>query len=307
MASVNGKLIISEILCFLQNEIKSKSKDDIITSCTKFYSNEEIEFEKTKFFDAIGVRTSGRRGVDQATKDVSDIIDKMISLDNDNAVVPTFVAADLSRIPRINNGEDGEASLQQILASMFDLKKSFKHLKTNMVTNESLKLALDSQNDSALPGVKPLGPQTPTRRRLLPEHSTSPRPPPTSSFPSFPPSAELVGLNTALTTSITAPISSALSSAAAVAKVAASTATSTPSTSASLSTSSISALPFSTTATTCPHLLQGASAATPSLAPRTASSVSSAASTTPGTPTISAAQINDWSKVVGSKKQQQQR
>ena len=41
-----GKLIISEILCFIQNEILTTPKDVIVEKCVKFYSQEEVEFEK---------------------------------------------------------------------------------------------------------------------------------------------------------------------------------------------------------------------------------------------------------------------
>ena len=172
-AGLNGKLIISEVLCFIQNQINSTAKNDIIATCVKFYSSEEIEFEKMKFFDTIGLRAPPRRGNDQITKDLTDVIDKMLSFDHDNVVTPTFVAADLSRIPRITNNEDGSATLQQVLASMSDLKKSFKILKANVVTNESLRMALDDRDKDF--NRLTLGTATPTRKKTLPEHAASPR------------------------------------------------------------------------------------------------------------------------------------
>ena len=96
--NLSGKLIVSEMLCFIQNQILSTPKNVIIDTCTKFYASEEIKFEKMKYFDAVGARATHRRGANQNLSNLTDVIDKMI-------------ASDLGQIPRIIADQDGSASL----------------------------------------------------------------------------------------------------------------------------------------------------------------------------------------------------
>ena len=92
----SDKVIVSELLFYIQNRIKCISKDILIVLCAKSFSADEIKQEKTRFFDSINVRTTERKkGPEQLSRNLPDIVDKMIELDDTGSdVTPIFVACD---------------------------------------------------------------------------------------------------------------------------------------------------------------------------------------------------------------------
>ena len=79
----SDKIIVSELLFYIQNRVKCISKDILILLCAKSFSADEIKQEKTKFFDSINVRTTERKkGPEQLSRNLHDIVDKIIELDN---------------------------------------------------------------------------------------------------------------------------------------------------------------------------------------------------------------------------------
>jgi hypothetical protein len=95
-------VIISELLFYIQNRIKVTAKEIIIQICAKVFSADEIENEKSKFFEAINVRSTKRnKGPEQITKNLGDIIDKMYELDSSKTTIPSFVARDLNNLPSL--------------------------------------------------------------------------------------------------------------------------------------------------------------------------------------------------------------
>jgi hypothetical protein len=63
------------------------------------------------------------RGDSATANNLIDIIDKMLSLDSSGTEFPTFSATDLMRVPHIVEEQEGVATIQQLLASLSEMKK----------------------------------------------------------------------------------------------------------------------------------------------------------------------------------------
>ena len=57
------KILLSDLLFFMQNKLNSISNDDIVRICDEFYDDELIASEKERFFDAIGKPVAQRHQV----------------------------------------------------------------------------------------------------------------------------------------------------------------------------------------------------------------------------------------------------
>ena len=98
----NDGVFISEMLFYVQNMLATTPKNIIVENCVKFYSAEEISKEKDIFEKAFQVRLSKRhKNDDFSTKTLTDMLEKMLALDGAGDKAPKFVAADYSRIPKV--------------------------------------------------------------------------------------------------------------------------------------------------------------------------------------------------------------
>ena len=188
----NDKVIVSELLFYIQNRIKSIAKDVLVTICAKSFSPEVIKSEKGKFFDAVNVRaTERRKGPEQVLKNLHDIIDKLLELDNHGSVIPTFVAKDMSSLPKNNDaGVDNQASFEVILKSMSDINNSISSIQAEMITKKTLESALHRQSQP--PSKRPAIFLTASSPPSSPSSNSFLSAPPTSAFlPKTPPSAPL--------------------------------------------------------------------------------------------------------------------
>ena len=167
------KVIISELLFYIQNRVKCISKDILVVLCSKSFTPDEIKQEKTKFFDAINVRTTERKkGPEQLSRNLHDIVDKMIELDNNNADVPVFVARDLTKLPKTDeNAEDNRASFEVLISSVHDLSDSLKKVQSQMVTEKRLSDFIDVLPSICIRNGSSL---SSPRRQLPPDKNASP-------------------------------------------------------------------------------------------------------------------------------------
>ena len=152
------------MLFFVQNKLSTTPKNIIVENCVKFYSVDEISKEKDKFEKAFGVRLSKRynNNDDIGAKMLTDIIEKMLTVDGVGDKAPKFVAADLSRIPNAATGTDSFVSLDMLLASIHEMKCTIKSLQSTMVTREHLEKSLSSFPNTIgvqLVGVRLIGGQ----------------------------------------------------------------------------------------------------------------------------------------------------
>ena len=189
------KVIISELLFYIQNRVKCVSKDILVALCAKNFTADEIKQEKTKFFDSINVRTTERKkGSEQLSRNLHDIIDKMIELDNNNTDIPVFVARDMTKLPKSDeNAGDNRASFEVLINSVQDLSDSLKEVQSQMVTQKRFNDFIDVlpsmwlRNGASLSSPRRQLPPAKTQNALqIPPQSPStlrlPSPPP-SSFP----------------------------------------------------------------------------------------------------------------------------
>ena len=142
-ASQKDSVIINELLFYIQNQIHATTKVALVETCVKFYAIEEINAAITTLEDAFSTRMSRRNNSDDvATKMINDIYDKIWSADATATPTPTFVAADLSRIPRARKDSDSFATTEQLLASLYRMKCRIDQLESKQVTRDFLDQSL---------------------------------------------------------------------------------------------------------------------------------------------------------------------
>jgi hypothetical protein len=103
-------LVRSEVLCFVQNNISCTPKANLVTCLCGFYSCEDIVQAKDVLFNVASdldrvvdlPRNRTRRGDSKQRADVDDLFELWAVLDLAKAKLPTFVAADLRRLPPLS-------------------------------------------------------------------------------------------------------------------------------------------------------------------------------------------------------------
>ena len=68
------RIILSDLLFFMQNKVHQIANDDIVQICANFYDEDYIWEEKIKFFEAIGQRPIKSRSNDKKVKDLNDLL-----------------------------------------------------------------------------------------------------------------------------------------------------------------------------------------------------------------------------------------
>jgi len=158
MASV---LIISECLCYPIKAMRRYDKTTVIQSLAKFYHDDELVAAKSelckclqavvsatptapgidglsKFVNGKGVPIS-RRGNDPAHRRVleaEDVVRMLMIADLCNAVLPTFVAADMDRVPGLywSTGDAVSANVDKLTTAVDDLLKRMKEMESKLTT-----------------------------------------------------------------------------------------------------------------------------------------------------------------------------
>ena len=190
-SSDGNKLVVNELLFFIQNKLHATTKDEIVEMCAKFYSLDEINNSVSTIESVLNTRLSKRHKADDLQlKLVADLYDKLWSLDAQGAgtQIPMFVAADLARIPRERENTESLASTEQLLSSVHNLKSIVYQLQSKMVTREFLESSLanlgagtstrPSPALASLPAstLPPSSNPTPSASTLPPSLSSNPTP-----------------------------------------------------------------------------------------------------------------------------------
>ena len=96
------KVIISDLLFYIWNRLKSDPKDDIVDACVSFYANKDdyVRQEKEKFFASISETCTQRRGEkeEKTRKDIDDIIKFQLDRDSKNLFIPIVVSIDMNNL-----------------------------------------------------------------------------------------------------------------------------------------------------------------------------------------------------------------
>jgi hypothetical protein len=123
-------VITNELLCFIQNRMKTLSADDIVRLCQKFYGPEVICSSKKVLFDSTfhcrrpEERYIKRKGDNKARDDLRDMIKLFLTLELKDC--PVFVARNLSNLPPLSAGDQDILGLVQEIER---LKSSMQILK----------------------------------------------------------------------------------------------------------------------------------------------------------------------------------
>ena len=151
-------VIISDLLYYAWNKLKSLPLNDVIATCNQFYADETYVFnEKKRLYDAIGESFSGRNQA-KRQKNIEDICATMLRIDSKNSFLPKFASVNLNNIPLNDNGNP---TLGQIMAAINDIKRNA--VTKNMLTKSlnELKREFSSGASFDIPNSNPDGPLSP--------------------------------------------------------------------------------------------------------------------------------------------------
>ena len=104
--TVQQKIIVNEVLCFISYQLRLLPLDAVVQLCEKFYKVDIVETAQKQLFqlcadpDCPADRYKSRKGVDNSRQHLKDIAD-MITRKARQADFPTVVAGDLSLLPPI--------------------------------------------------------------------------------------------------------------------------------------------------------------------------------------------------------------
>ena len=171
-------IIENELLFYIRNKIHSTSKDAVIDACVKFYSKPEVSNGVTTLEDALLCKLPRRNKTEKSDpiiKAVTDIYEKLYSLDAASTPIPRFVAYDLSRLPRARDNSDSLASTEQLLASIHLMQCKINQLESTLVSKKFLKESLASIGGALVastpsppppPPLHPVSPSAPSFSQL---------------------------------------------------------------------------------------------------------------------------------------------
>ena len=153
-------VIISDILYYISNKLGNTAVKNIISTCNKFYTDDEYVFtEKKKLCVATAEHCKERRSETKRVANLEDIVAIFTRRESQSLFLPKFASIDLNNIPM---QEDGNPSLGQILAAISDLKKNA--VTTDMLMSSMINLRAEL-SPSPQTSVSSLTPEI----RLIPE------------------------------------------------------------------------------------------------------------------------------------------
>ena len=124
--------------------------------CAKFFFEEEINAAMTALEDTLGIRLRKRynKGEDINVKHVTDLYDKLFSLDASSTPIQ-FLAADITRVPSAEWKQDNSNSLAspEQLSSIFSLRRIVAQLQSQMVSRDFLEASISQICGSNRNGV----------------------------------------------------------------------------------------------------------------------------------------------------------
>src|ERR1043165_5434679 len=160
-----GTPLVSELLCFIQNNISGVAKNDLISRIIGFYTVEDIVEAKNLLFEtAAKLKTDGlivdiprsvarRNGDGKRKADAEDTLELWERLDVAQAVIPTFCAVNLSRLPPLTFSDADVCSLS---ALVLDMKGQLSVVQSNLsdLSTHVYKADSESKAASARPGAQ---------------------------------------------------------------------------------------------------------------------------------------------------------
>ena len=113
-------MLISDLLYYVFNKLKSQPVKDVVATCHRFYTDDNYVFcEKKKLYDAVGEICSSRKKEEKRMKNIEDICATIIRRDSKNEFIPKFASLNLNNVPL---NAEGDPSLGQIMAAINEIK-----------------------------------------------------------------------------------------------------------------------------------------------------------------------------------------
>ena len=139
---------VSEVLCYIQNNLGKHPKNAIRTVVVAFYDDDEVVSAKQtlfKFAEALPVKPDNlprlirRTANDNKRKqDCDDMLNMYSCLDEAKVPLPMFAAVNLSRVPSVNPGEVDVYAISSNVSTMSsridDLSSSMSELRAQVET-----------------------------------------------------------------------------------------------------------------------------------------------------------------------------
>lgn len=127
----NCNIVISEVLCFVQNKIEVMDNESLVQLCIGGFKEEDITTAKVLLQQSIPTtkRIVQRKSKGKASRNVGDIINIMKSVDPE--LIPIFVARELSKLPPITFDH---IDVTRLLKDILVLKTDMEYVKNNYVT-----------------------------------------------------------------------------------------------------------------------------------------------------------------------------
>lgn len=121
-----SSITVSELLCYLQNNFKNFARDLVGVAIVGFFSEEEISAAKQTLFNEVesqkleGMpRKKSRNPSDQRKKlECEDLMNLFAFADAAKCKLPTFVAANLKRLPSVTPGEVDMCTMAASVAAL---------------------------------------------------------------------------------------------------------------------------------------------------------------------------------------------
>ncbi|KAI5634168.1 hypothetical protein NE865_13124 [Phthorimaea operculella] len=161
------RLIINELLAFLQSRMDVMSEKSLIDICANHNTVEEITTAKNLLFENVttNLRQINRKS-DKKRKDIQDIVTVLKEVNPKTA--PIFVARDLHRLPPVNFDHVDASSL---LKNINDLRNEIDIIKKSYTTkhdigdikNEIINM-ITRENPTSIQLTRELDPQTPVQK-----------------------------------------------------------------------------------------------------------------------------------------------
>ena len=128
--AVADKVIASDLLYYISNEVHNTPIATVVTTCHNFYTNNDYVFNQRKqLCDATNEICHAHCNDNKRLNNIEDICAILTRRDSQALFIPKFASLDLSNVPI---SDAGDPSLGQLMGAIMDMKR-------NMVTTDMLR------------------------------------------------------------------------------------------------------------------------------------------------------------------------
>lgn len=130
-------MVISELLCFVQNSADVMDEESIIRLCESTFSEEEIEREKKLLFEAVvtSLPMKKRKRAGKTLRNLEDIL--VVIKETDPEKMPIYVARNLQKLPPVTFDH---IDVSKLLKDIINLQYEVAKIKDTYATKDMLNL-----------------------------------------------------------------------------------------------------------------------------------------------------------------------